>query len=218
MAGAGVRRRTRRAERAPEVAVEAREVAHDQLGAGQIATDVAQDLHDVVDARRAPRMRSAGSGKAQHVLELGRPPGSNVAISVRCRQLAGDGDGAVAAKRCDTHPADFQRGGGRLDARHGEHEMLEPHLGRAVGQGDIVGMVGAGEQRLVDPDGAGTVRDGADGGGLWSGLHRLRRRRRGCLTPARGLGRRRAPARRPQIQILTSIIHARNSYPIRAAA
>ena len=149
-----------------------------RLGAGKVAADVAEHLHDVVDARGAADMRGARGGKPQHVLELGRAARAGGAVGVRHRHLAGDGDGAVAAQRDDAHAARLECRCRGLDTCHGQQQMLEPHLGRTIGERDIEGLVGAGEQRFVDPDGT---------------CPRWRRTRgeapvaRGCVSPRRQL-------------------------------
>ncbi len=129
-------------------------MAHDQLGAGQVTADIAEHLHDVVNTSRSACVRGARSGKTQHVLQFGRAARTGTGVAVGRRDLAGDGDRTVAAQRDHANTARFQRRGGRLDPRHGEQQVLEAYLGRAIGERDVEGLVGAGEQRLVDPNGA----------------------------------------------------------------
>ena len=94
-----------------------------------------------------------------------------------------------------------------------EHEMLEADVCRPVGECNVEGLVGAGEQCIIHPN----RRRGALAGRTRSGCRRRRRRRRllRCrhrLAPARWLGRCRAPTCGSQIQVLPAIIHAQTPH------
>ena len=137
---------------APEVAIDAREVAHDQLGAGQIAADVAEHLHDVVDARRTAGVRGARGGKAQHVLQFGRAARTGTGVAVG-RRISPAMVTALSRRSETTRTPRASSAAAAASTRvMASSEMLEAHLGRAIGERDVEGLVGAGEQRFVDPD------------------------------------------------------------------
>ena len=121
-----------------------------QVDARGLAVVVHQHEQHVAHAGRAIRAQPGiGGGQMENGVEIAGGAGLGAGVRRRDRQVVGDDAGALPPQRHDVDATGFEDLGGFRDPRQRVHEVLEQHFARAVGAGDVVGMIAAGEQDLV---------------------------------------------------------------------
>ena len=135
----------------------ARGKAHKKFRRGKFSALIEKDLHQIVDAGyRVPPCCQARSC-SQHICELVGPVRRWRAVVRGSWDFARDDRRRFAPQRRDPNAAMFQRRRSRIETRHRIEKMFDANIGGAIGQGDIVSVIAAGQHRFIDQDGTRAV-------------------------------------------------------------